>query len=136
MNTNATTQPSLSRLQADILRALHQLPDGTRRDMRRLVPRIAQQAYASEVTHLLQQGLLTTTQPHSGSRPERLAVTHAGRNALAHYLSTHQSGMVSTPCAVADARRINVLLGNYTPPASAYYRNSGHKHIASFGVRC
>jgi hypothetical protein len=69
----------------------------------------------------------------AGERGMQLITINAkGRKALWSY---HQAEANHTRHAATPART-HISTDPYTPTASAYYRNSGHPHIASHGVRC
>ena len=78
--------------------------------------------------------LVTQTSPFQNRRPALWTISMAGRRALGDYARKLEQAATR---AMAVAPPTNSFWGTtYTPPATAYYRNDGNRHIPSAGVQC
>lgn len=77
------------------------------------------------------RGLVVEGERPRGRSHCLIEITMAGRRALADL----EAGTYNELARVPPPTR-NKLEGFYRPPADAYYRNNGNKHIASRGVSC
>ena len=83
---------------------------------------------------LHEQLLVCICAPRIGSRMAVWGITTAGRRAYWAY--RHKMELAATKALAAPALTYNTQGQTYVPSANAYYRNAGHGHIASHGVRC
>lgn len=87
-----------------------------------------------QMSGLRDQDLVTEVSPYSPKIPATWSISMAGRRALRDYGRKLEQ---AAERAMAAQPPTHSFLGtDYTPPSNVYYRNAGHRHIASHGVRC
>ena len=86
------------------------------------------------MTGLRDQELVTKASDYTKNHPATWQISMAGRRALCDYKRKVDKDAIRAQAAPAPTR--NTLGTFYVPPAGVYYRNAGHGHIASHGVRC
>ena len=83
---------------------------------------------------LRDQELVTEVTPYSPKIPATWSISMAGKRALCDYARKLEWAANRAMAAPPPTR--DTLGTFYTPPSNVYYRNAGHTHIASHGVRC
>ena len=122
---------TLTPQQAAVLGVLRDVGPSPLKDLKALTG--LGQTYLRRAHHdLLELELLTTDYDRAKVAPMTLTITRTGSRALAR----HKRLVELAAQNIVPAPTYNTAGSTYVPSRCSYYRNAGHKHLASAGVSC
>lgn len=134
MTTKAKYNTIINATQAAMLDVLREGPEPITRTALFEKMGIGRTYGQQQMSGLTDQELVTEASPYSPKIPATWSISMAGKRALCDYarkLEWAANRALAAPPPTRDT------LGTfYNPPSNVYYRNAGHGHIASRGVRC
>lgn len=102
-------------------------------ELERATP-LARAQISRALLDLRERGLAVEATPKTGRAAIKWGVSMHGRRAFWHYM--HKLQQDAERALAAPPPTYNTKGQAYVPPSNVYYRNAGHTHIASHGVRC